>query len=334
MDLYAIGNALVDLEYPVEDAFLVSQDLRKGTMQLGDVTRQLALKAALDSYTSCAGKVSGGSAANTAYTLACLGGTAGYACRLGDDELGRFYLADLNAAGVQVGDYAIAAGHTGTCLVMVSPDAERTMHTELGASSELAVQQVDPQLGQAQWFYIEGYLATSDTARDAVKQARAFIRQQSRQPIKIALSLSDPAMVQFAREGLMDLIGDGVDALFCNEMEARLFTDQSDLTAAQDALHQFADLVVVTCGAQGALVSQRNNPVVLPIPPQTALQVLDTNGAGDGYAGAFLYGLSQNFTLSDCGFLASAVASRVVAQYGPRLPRADYSQIMQQFLSR
>lgn len=334
MELYAIGNALVDLEYPVQDAFLADHDLRKGTMQLAEATVQQQLRQALDRYTTCAGRVSGGSAANTAYTFACLGGSAGYACRVGNDELGQFYLDDLNAAGVQTGQQALATGQTGTCLVLVSPDAERTMHTDLGVSSALSVDQLDPQLGAADWFYIEGYLATSDTARQAVVQARQFIRQQPQHRMKIALSLSDPAMVQYARGGLLSLLGDGVDVLFCNEMEARLFTGQQDLNAAITALHAYSPLVVVTTGADGSLISQLDTGVILPVPPHLTPQVLDTNGAGDGYAGGFLFGLSRSFTLSDCGYLGSAVAAQVVAQYGPRLPRVAYQAIMQQFLGR
>lgn len=330
LDLYAIGNALVDREYPVDDGLLVRCNLQKGTMQLADAVQQEALMAQLNQHTSPTGQVGGGSAANTAFAFAALGGSTFYACRVGNDPAGSFYLEDLSAAGVQTSPRSQDLGQTGTCIVMVTPDGERTMHTHLGITAELSPDQVDlTPLAQARFLYIEGYLATSDSARQAVAVVRELARQQG---TKIALSLSDPAMVQYANAGLHDLIGQGVDVLFCNEMEARLFTQTDSIEAAIAALHQYAPLVVVTRGADGALIGHEG--LLQPVAPQLVPQVLDTNGAGDGFAGGFLYGLSQHFTLTDCGYLATAIASAVVAKFGPRLPRTHYQQILQQMISQ
>lgn len=342
LDLYAIGNALVDREYPIDDAFLTRCNLQKGTMQLADAVQQQQLMHLLNQHSSSTGQVSGGSAANTAFAFAALGGSAFYACRVGNDDAGRFYLADLASAGVhtsaqsqstaspkqqdesQQSENQQSDGETGTCLVMVSPDGERTMHTHLGITAELSPDQVDlAPLDQARFLYIEGYLATSASARQAVTVVRELARQQGS---KIALSLSDPAMVQYARDGLLKLIGQGVDLLFCNDLEAKMLTQTDSTEAAIEALHAYAPMVVVTRGAEGALIG--HSGVFLPVAPQVVPQVLDTNGAGDGFAGGFLFGLSQNFTLSDCGVLATAVASQVVAQYGPRLPRQQYADIL------
>lgn len=329
LDVYAIGNALVDREFSVTDEFLQQCNLQKGTMHLVDVQAQNQLFEWLMQHNTVSTEASGGSAGNTAYAVAALGGTAFYACRVGHDAMGEFYLADMQRAGVQTSPRAQSLGQTGTCLVLVTADAERTMHTHLGISAELSVEQVDPTpLAQAQYLYIEGYLASSPSARQAVQQ----LRQQARtHGCKLALSLSDPAMVQYCREGLEDLIGDGVDVLFCNAQEALLFAQTHELAVAVNLLLQHAPLAVVTLGSEGALIA-RADGLRQPVPPQQVLEVLDTNGAGDGFAGGFLYGLSQRFTLNDCGHLGTAVATAIIQQYGPRLPRARYAQILQQMI--
>lgn len=328
LDLYAIGNALVDREYSVDDALLANCDLRKGTMQLANAAQQHALMTQLNQYTTPTGQVSGGSAANTAFAFAALGGSAFYACRVGNDDAGDFYLADLNSAGVQTSAVSQELGQTGTCLVMVTPDGERTMHTHLGITADLSPDQVDlAPLKGAQYLYIEGYLSSSDSARQAVTVVRELARSQG---TKIALSLSDPAMVQYAYDGLLELIGTGVDLLFCNEMEALLFSKTEQLDDALRVLHQHAPLVVITLGAKGALISQTadNDLLKIEVAPHHVAELLDTNGAGDNFAGGFLFGMSQMMSLTDCGFLASALAAAVVGQYGPRLPRQRYAEIL------
>ncbi|MEC7119434.1 MAG: adenosine kinase [Pseudomonadota bacterium] len=325
LDLYAIGNALVDREYSVDDALLANCNLTKGTMQLANATQQAELMATLNQYTAPTGQVSGGSAANTAFAFAALGGSAFYACRVGNDDAGDFYLADLTSAGVQTSAISQELGQTGTCLVMVTADGERTMHTHLGITADLSPEQVDlAPLKDARFLYIEGYLSSSDSARQAVAVVRELARSQGSQ---IAMSLSDPAMVQYAYDGLIEMLGTGVDVLFCNEMEAILFSKTEQLSDALPILHQHAPLVIVTLGAQGALISQADGTQI-SIPAHTVLQVLDTNGAGDGFAGGFLFGLSQQMSLTDCGYLASAVAAAVVGQYGPRLPRQQYADLL------
>jgi sugar/nucleoside kinase (ribokinase family) len=332
VELYGIGNALVDQEYAIQDDFLGQTGLSKGTMQLADQAAQTALTTALNAYTTSAGQVSGGSGANSIYAFSALGGLAFYACRVGNDELGQFYLKDLAAGGVQVSPLSEGQGTTGTCLVLVTPDGERTMQTFLGITTDLSIDQVDINpISGAQYLYVEGYLATSLTARDAVRTVRASLAAQQPQT-KIAISFSDPAMVQYARDGLVDLIGTGVDILFCNQQEALLFTGAETVEAAIVALQQHSPLVVVTLGAEGAVIGQGD--LILPVAPHVSAQVLDSNGAGDAFAGAFLYGLSRGFTLSDCGYLASAVSSTVVGQFGARLRHAQYGEILSKMLSQ
>ncbi len=327
-DLYAVGNALVDSEYVVNDAFLQQQQISKGQMTLIDIAQQQALLTALNSDFSCAKQASGGSAANSVIAFAAFGGKAFYACKVANDTNGDFYLQDLRAAGVSAPVHAqVDTGITGTCVVMITPDSERTMHTFLGITAELSAQELDlTALTQARYLYIEGYLATSPSARQAVAAARLVANNAG---IKTALTFSDPAMVQYARDGLTDMLAEGVDILFCNEHEAKLWASTDNLNDAIEVLHQLSPLVAVTCGSQGALISAQGQQTAIAPFPVTAV---DSNGAGDAFAGAFLYGLSQGWSLADSGRLASRTSAQVVSQFGPRLRSEQYQAILQELL--
>ena len=287
VDIFAIGNALIDQEFKVSYEFLTQQALQKGTMQLTDGDTQAALYQQLQDTQSYKGQASGGSAANTTVAFSALGGTAFYGCRVGNDELGSIYLNGLNDAGIQTTTRSISEGITGTCMVLISPDSERTMHTYLGITAELSAEQIDFEpLKTAKWLYIEGYLSTSDTARIAVKQAR---EQAKAHGVKIALSLSDPAMVQYARQGLEELLDDGVDLLFCNEQEALMFTNTENLDDAIAALKLNNQHIVITQGANGATIIEPKQQFHVA---GRHVEAVDTNGAGDAFAGAFLYAIN------------------------------------------
>lgn len=326
VDLFAIGNALIDQEFKVSNEFLTQQALQKGTMQLTDGETQAALYQELQDTQNYKGQASGGSAANTTVAFSALGGAAFYGCRVGNDELGSIYLNGLNDAGIQTTTQSISEGVTGTCMVLISPDSERTMHTYLGITAELTAEQIDFEpLKAAKWLYIEGYLSTSDTARVAVKQARELAKAHG---VKIALSLSDPAMVQYARQGLEELLDDGVDLLFCNEQEALMFSNTETLDAAIEVLKSKNQHIVITQGANGAVI----------IDPEQQFHVagrevhaVDTNGAGDAFAGAFLYAINAGLTLKAAAQLAILISSEVVAQFGPRLAVENYAKLFEQF---
>lgn len=327
VDLYVIGNALVDLEYSVDDQFLQQHQLQKGTMQLAEQATQQQLLNHLSQH-HAQEKASGGSAANSAVAYAAMGGSTFYACRVGNDDFGQFYLQGLSSAQVQTSPISSSTGETGTCVVLVTPDGERTMQTYLGITAELSEQQIDFEpLNSAKYLYIEGYLATSPSARQAVKQARKIARTNT---IQIAITLSDPAMVQYARDGLDDLIDDGVDILFCNEHEARMYTNTEQMEDTIAALLKLSKTVVVTRSADGAVIATQDaEQIHIAAVPCNAI---DTLGAGDSFAGAYLYGMSQGFSLQACGDLAAATASKVVSQYGPRLTVAQYQSVLQQCL--
>lgn len=327
VDLFAIGNALIDQEFKVSDEFLTAHHLQKGTMQLADGEAQATLYQNLKATQTYKGQASGGSAANTTVAFAALGGSAFYACRVGDDDLGHIYLHGLNEAGIKTTTQSISEGVTGTCMVLVSPDSERTMHTYLGITAELTDKQIDFQpLTTAKWLYIEGYLSTSETARQAVKQAREIAKANG---VKIAFTLSDPAMVQYARAGLDEMIADGVDLLFCNQQEALMYTETDTIEAALAKLKKLSQYVVITMSADGALIS--NNSETFTVPGR-AVTAVDANGAGDAFAGAFLYALNAGLGLKTAAELAILVSSQVVAQFGPRLAISEYTALLKDVL--
>lgn len=326
VDLFAIGNALIDQEFKVSDDFLTAHNLQKGTMQLTDGETQAALYENLKATQNYKGQASGGSAANTTVAFAALGGSAFYACRVGNDGLGQIYLDGLNEAGIQTTTRSISEGITGTCMVLVSPDSERTMHTYLGITAELTDVQIDfTPLKTAKWLYIEGYLSTSETARHAVEQARTIARASD---AKIALTLSDPAMVQYARAGLDEMIADGVDLLFCNEQEALMYTETETIEAALVKLQEISQHIVITLSAKGALICNEGQSFTVP---GRAVTAVDTNGAGDAFAGAFLYALNAGLGWKVAAELAILISSQVVSQFGPRLAIADYAALLENF---
>ena len=326
VDFFAIGNALIDQEFKVSDDFLTQQNLQKGTMQLTDGDTQANLYQQLQSSQQYKGQASGGSAANTTVAFSALGGTAFYACRVGNDHLGSIYLQGLNEAKIKTTEKSISEGVTGTCMVLVSEDSERTMHTYLGITAELSAEQIDFEpLKTAQWLYIEGYLATSDTARQAVKQARQIAREHG---VKIALTLSDPAMVQYARQGLDELLDDDVDLIFCNEHEAMMYTETQNVEDALAKLQTMSTTVIITLSANGALVANAQQQIRVP---GRKVNAVDANGAGDAFAGAFLYALNAGKDLQTAAQLAILISSEVVSQFGPRLNLPQYADLLETF---
>ena len=250
-DVYGIGHALVDLQYPVDTSFLKNHGIAKGVMTLVEEDRQVKLQAALAA--SPANSASGGSAANTMIALARYGGRAHYAFRVGDDPWGDFYCRDLNEAGVESGPASRGRGKTGQCMVFVTPDADRTMNTYLGASAAIGPHQVEREvLGGSQFVYLEGYLLTSEPGVEACDLAHRLARCEG---VKVSLTLSDPAIVQAFGKHFHQLVDCGVDLLFCNEEEALVFTGTEELERAASELASRVPVAVVTRGADGVLVS-------------------------------------------------------------------------------
>jgi len=321
--VYGIGNALVDMEFEVEDSFFEANGIDKGLMTLVDEERQHELMGHLDAFEGK--KASGGSAANTIIATSYFGGKSFYSCKVANDELGDFYVNDLQGAGVDsnVGD-GRKEGITGKCLVMVTPDAERTMNTYLGITETFSVDELHlSSIKDSEYLYIEGYLVTSDTGRHAAIEARKVAEENG---VKTALTFSDPAMVQFFKDGLKEMVGNKVDLLFCNEAEAMSWADTDSLDTAIDALKQIAETFAVTLGSKGALLFDGKNRVEIS-PHQ--VEAIDSNGAGDMFAGAFLYGITHGHSFYEAGNIASLAAARVVSQFGPRLLAAEHKDILE-----
>jgi sugar/nucleoside kinase (ribokinase family) len=311
MDVVGVGNALVDVQTRVDDSVLPELGIDKGVMTLVDDARQAEVLAKLAGLPL--NRCAGGSAANSIVALAEFGGKASYVGKVGRDEVGQFFLDDMQSLGIEMkGQYADAP--TGTCAVLITEDAQRTMLTNLGASATLTVDDIDRDLIEgAKYVYIEGYLLTGETTKAAAYKAMDLAVELG---VKVALTASDPFLINLIRDEIWDLITGPVDLFFCNEMEAKSLTGESDPVACAAKIHEHAENVALTLGEKGSLVMHGGE--AFPI-EGLSVKAIDTTGAGDMYAGAMLYGITNGMTWRQAGHLASHAASRVVSQMGARL---------------
>jgi len=324
--IYGIGAALVDTEVVVTDAFLSTHKIDKGLMTLVDEERQFHLLGALSSHSYHVKRSCGGSACNSIVAASCFGSKAFYSGKVADDDDGKFFVEDLQATGVDFHKAEASTGATGKCLVMVTDDAERTMNTFLGANLDLTSNEVDePTLINSDWLYLEGYLVTDDTRTDVAVKAMECAKGSQ---VKTALSLSDPFVVQVFEDNLHKVIGDGVDLLFCNSDEARSFTNTHSTEAAAEQLKKYAKTFVITRGAGGSLSYDGINLVQTP---GVTANAVDTNGAGDMFAGAFLYAINAGHSYTLAAKFANEASARVVSQFGPRIDSLEYKQIKHLF---
>ncbi len=311
-DVYGVGNALVDVQARISDALLEKLGFDKGIMTLVDDQAQAAVLGQLNGtpLNQCAG----GSAANTIVALADFGGTAAFAGKIAGDEIGDFFLNDLRALGVDYRVPRATSGQTGTCAVLITPDAQRTMLTNLAASITLSADDIDgDQIAQSKYVYVEGYLLTGPSTKQAAYRAMQLAKRHG---VKVAFTASDPFLVNLCRDEIWELISGPVDLFFCNEEEAKSLTGEDDPIAAAAAIHQHAENVALTLGPNGAIIMHGGETIPIQGVPTHAI---DTTGAGDMYAGALLYGITAGMPLQQAGLLASHAASRVVSQLGARL---------------
>ncbi len=310
-DVVGIGNALVDVIAHAPDSFLDEHSLVKGWMDLIDTDRALQLYRALGS----AVEMSGGSAANTMCGVASFGGTAAYVGKVSDDELGKVFGHDLLAVGVQFkpGDHRNAVP-TGRCIIVVTPDAERTMNTYLGASSLLGVSDVDDDaVGAGQVLYMEGYLYDRPEAKQAFRHAAGIAHSAGRM---VSLTLSDSFCVDRHRDDFLSLVDDEVDLLFGNQAELLALYQTESFDEAIASLRAQCPLAAVTVGAQGSIIVTPGE--MLEVPAVSVRKVIDTTGAGDLFASGFLHGLTRGLALGECGRLGSIAAAEVISHVGPR----------------
>jgi sugar/nucleoside kinase (ribokinase family) len=310
-DVAAIGNAIVDVLSPADDAFLAREGLAKGAMMLIDEAR------AKDLYGRMAPGVeaSGGSAGNTVAGVAGLGGRAAYIGKVADDALGDIFAHDIRAAGARFDTDPLKNGPaTARCLVNVTPDGQRTMCTYLGACVELKADDVSPDVIEgARIVYLEGYLFDPQEARRAFAKAAGLARGAGR---KIALSLSDAFVVERHRHALLAFIDSQVDILLANESEITALFDASGFEDAIQAARGRVEIAALTRGAQGSVVLIGGQSHA--IPAEGVDKVVDTTGAGDQYAAGFLLGVATGLSPAICGRLGALAAAEVIGHYGPR----------------
>lgn len=313
-DVYGIGNAIVDIVTEVDQNFFKENEIEKGVMTLVDEKRQHHLMKVIDMSRS---RMSGGgSAGNTVVAVNQFGGKGFYSCLVANDELGKFFLEDLKRNGVETNlkHESCPEGITGKCLVMTTPDAERTMNTFLGVSSFLSPEHLDEEaIKNSSYVYLEGYLVASPKGLEAMKAAKKIAEKNK---VSTALTFSDASMVKYFSNQMNEVVGASVDLLFCNEEEALIFTGTNSVVEAREKMKQAARRFAITLGANGALIY--DGDTFIQIEPYN-VRAIDTNGAGDMFSGAFLYGITHHHSFAEAGKLASLASSRIVTQFGPRL---------------
>ncbi|MCY4214745.1 MAG: adenosine kinase [Gammaproteobacteria bacterium] len=325
-DVYGVGNALVDMEYRVDDAFLARHGVAKGHMTLVEEAFLHRLQADLSERPH--ERMSGGSAANTVMAIQGFGGSALYSCKVASDEVGRHFLDDLADAGVATNANAgNSDGLTGRCIVLVTDDAERSMNTFLGVSRSLGTAEIDEAaLADAGALYIEGYLSAQPLGLRAAVRTRELADGLA---VPAAVSLSDPSMVRFFRDELERLLGDGVHWLFCNEEEALTWARTDRLDLAITELKDIGRACFITLGSRGSISVANGSRRELE---GFKVQAKDTTGAGDIYAGACLHGLRIGMAEPQAARFGNYAAAALVRQYGARLrTTADYRQLLQGF---
>jgi sugar/nucleoside kinase (ribokinase family) len=306
-----IGNAIVDVLAHTDDAFLEGNQLAKGSMTLIDAERAIELYGRMDSVVEC----SGGSTANSMAGLASLGGASVYIGKVRDDALGQVFSRDIRAAGVAFDSSPAATGPpTGRCLIFVTPDAQRTMQTLLGASATLGPDDIDQETVQgAAITLLEGYLWDPEPAKRAFLRAAGIAHAAGR---KVALTLSDPFCVERHREEFRDLVDSHVDVLFANEEEIVSLYQTETLAQALGTLRGRCEVAAITLGKQGSVVLSGSE--IIRVAAEPVAEVMDTTGAGDLYAAGFLFGLSDGRDLATCARIGSIAAGEIISHFGAR----------------
>ncbi|WP_339728483.1 adenosine kinase [uncultured Gimesia sp.] len=325
-DVYGVGNALVDIQARVSDATLEKLGFTKGVMTLVDEETQQKVLGELDGapISQCAG----GSAANTILGVADFGGNAAYAGKVASDMLGEFDLADMRKLGVTIDVDPASEGHTGTCVVLITEDAQRTMLTNLGVSATLSVDDINEEhIKQSEYVYVEGYLFTGETQKQAAYRA---IELAKKHDVKVAFTVSDPFLINLFRDEFQQLIEGPVDLLFCNLEEARSLTGKHDAVDCAHIIHKHVPNLALTLGSDGSILMHEGR--IIPI-EGVETEAIDTTGAGDMYAAGILYGITNGLNWHQSGHLASHAAARIVSQLGARLQKPFTEEDIKELLS-
>ncbi|MHA1152107.1 MAG: adenosine kinase [Alphaproteobacteria bacterium] len=324
LDVVGIGNAIVDVLSQADETFLVAQDLAKGSMTLIDGARAEELYAAMGPGV----EMSGGSAANTMAGLASLGGQGAFIGKVRNDQLGGIFQHDIRAAGVAFHTPVATDGPpTARCLIFVTPDAQRTMNTFLGAAVELGPEDLDEAvIGRAKVTYLEGYLWDAPAAKAAFQAAARMAHDAGR---KVSLTLSDSFCVERHRDSFIELIGGHIDILFANEVEICSLFQVADFDRALQEIRDHCEIAALTRSAKGSVILANGEVHVVDAAPVD--KVVDTTGAGDLYAAGFLHGYTQGKGFYDCGRIGALAAAEVLSHYGAR-PETSLEDLVAQQL--
>lgn len=323
-NVYGLGNALLDLQLHASEQDLEALKLAKGGMTLVDIDQRGRI---LDRFADERPHMaSGGSVANTMIALSQLGGRGAFSCLVGDDAHGRHYRDEMEALGIKVHTEPVSGGATGTCVVLITPDAERTMSTTLGVSAEFGPEQVSEDLiARSEWIYIEGYLFSAEPGRAAVRRA---LELAERHDTQVALTFSDTFIVETFGEPLREAARRS-DLIFANHLEARAYTGEQDEDRVFASVRDAAPNVIMTLHERGARADFGGQEHFFE---PFKVQAVDETGAGDMFAGGILYAITNRHEIPEAGRLACFLASRVVAQLGPRL-EADFAELLTQLES-
>ncbi|CAK0752195.1 adenosine kinase [Azospirillaceae bacterium] len=321
-DVVGIGNAIVDVLAYADDDFLTNNSVEKGAMTLIDAERAEQL---YQKMTPVA-EISGGSVANSVVGVASLGGKAAYIGKVYNDSLGRVFQQDIRKAGVSFSTTPAESGlPTARCLILVSPDAQRSMNTFLGASVDLGVEDIDPELiASAKVTYLEGYLWDPPRAKQAFLKATEAAHQAHR---KVALSLSDSFCVNRHRDEFLNLAANHVDILFANEQEILALYQTDQFSEALAAVRAHCDIAVLTRGAEGSVIAAGNDVHVVPAEPIS--RVIDTTGAGDLFAAGFLFGYTQGYPAGECARIGALAAAEIISHVGAR-PETSLAELLRE----
>lgn len=319
LQLFGIGSAIVDIQLQISQEEFDMLGLAKGTMNLVDAERQRHLLTTFRHHNSH--KCSGGSAANTAIAFAQFGGRSGFGTMLGMDELGDFYAHEFQHLGIHLVAPVIEGSDTGTSVIFITPDSERTMNTSLAVNTGYAKNYVpETTIKNSEWLYFESFKLTEPNGVEAINTAIDYAKHHN---TKIAVSFSDTFIVNIFGDQLRHCV-QNADLIFCNRTEAAAYTGTTDVDTMFGMLTKEAKNIVLTMSESGARVLWENQEYTIPAVPTSPI---DATGAGDMYAAGFLYGITHGFTIPQSGLLASKAASKVISQLGARLHQEDIDTI-------
>ena len=318
-----IGNALVDSEYKVSEEEIKELNLTKGCMELNDRENHIKLSSRLKKTHGTVKMMPGGSVANSLYTLSQFGADVSFIGRVSDDTTGDAFINSLENSGVRVNIHQVDNGITGECLVLITPDHERTMYTHLGVSSQLNVEDIDQDVVKnSEYLLVEGYLVTSEQTMDVASYS---IDIATKHEVKKIITLSDPNVVKLFRDNVLDLLNKSFDIIFCNKQEALSISMTNNIDDAIDFLKKYAHEIIITCGEDGAYVTIGDEKFY-DIPD--SVEPVDLTGAGDMFLAAYIFAKVRDKSVINRIKFANTCSGNVIQKYGAKLDRQDYIKLL------